>query len=701
MTNKKNCSNIDVAVLGAGISGTILALILARNGVRTMILDQGQHPRFALGESTLRASSFWLRTLAARFSIPELDVLANSSKINQQVSTKCGIKEGFGFVYHTKDQEFADKCWVANIARGYSENVQEAHFFRQDIDSYLYNTAISSGVVGRCHTKIINLEFNSNYVLLESDRGEIFRTSYVVDATGYNSIISRVLSLRKTKSLQTNSRSIFTHMIDVRPFDDCISDPAPAIRWHSCTLHHMFDGGWIWVIPFGNHKYSTNPLCSVGLNLDLSRFPKTEGKTPEEEWQEIMMKFPVIAKQFQKSRPVRNWISTDRIQYSTKTSVGFRYCLTSQAAGSVDALFSRGLLNTFQGLNILAKLLIDAVKDQDFSVQRFLPLELQHRNLIEIQDDLVYGAYMALKSPELTQVWLGIFILSEQLSIEHIAKPFNRYLANGNLEELGFDDTNPGKCIAHYEEFRSLLKQCIFYMKEYKGQVRSEKETLRRLKISIREMHKIGFNYDFMSSLISKVNFTKAAARYLEYEGLILDLIDRISFEGKPLRVFATVPYVVQHLAKLMMQMTGRDDAEQQETISNSKEEVTCKLPTSSEPSIQLDLSAKQIRKGKKTPEILKIVEKIYICGYDNYVTDLDKMISDHDRKLQKLKWQVKAKINDQNEIFWVYWFTTDDIIRGIFIIFRHEEQTFLAKISCKINEANLKNLLENRERSD
>ena len=696
MSDKRICNDVDVAILGAGISGTILSLILAKNGVRTMILDQGVHPRFALGESPLRATTLWLRALATRFSVPELDVIANLSKINQQVSTKCGVKNGFGFVYHTEGLAKLDKCWVANIAASYSENVQEAHFFRQDIDAYLYNAALNSGVIGRCQTSIINLEFNRDCVLLESDQGETFRASYVVDASGYKSVISRALSLReKTSSFRTRSRSIFTHMVGVRPFDECVSEPVPAIRWHSCTLHHMFDGGWIWVIPFGNHKHSTNPLCSVGLNLDLSRFPKPEGKTPEEEWQEINSRFPAIAKQFEGAKPVRNWISTERLQYSNKKCVGDRYCLTSHAAGSVDALFSRGLLNTFQSLNITAALLLEAVKDGDFSAQRFLRLEAQQQNLLEIQDDLVYGAYMALRSSELTQVWLGIFIFSEQLSIDHISQPFSRYLANENLEELRFDDINPSKCIAHYEEFRFLLKQCVSYMEAHERHLASEEETLRELKSSLRDMRKIGFNYDFMNSVISKVNFTKTAARYLKYEGLILDLMDRFSFEGKPLRRFAVAPYIVRCLAKLMSQMTNCDRVEQQEVMLNAKGKMTCNLPTSAEPTIELYLSAQQIRQGEETPAIIVMVEEVYIRGYNNDTTNLDEMIQDHDRKLQGLKWQVTTKINDENEMVWVYLLKIDDIVQGIFIIFRNENQTFLTNISGQINFGRLNELLE------
>ena len=43
-----------VAILGAGIAGSMLAAVLARNGVRVLLVDAATHPRFAVGESTIR-----------------------------------------------------------------------------------------------------------------------------------------------------------------------------------------------------------------------------------------------------------------------------------------------------------------------------------------------------------------------------------------------------------------------------------------------------------------------------------------------------------------------------------------------------------------------------------------------------------------------------------------------------------------------
>ena len=74
-------------------------------------------------------------------------------------------------------------------------------------------------------------------------------------------------------------------MIDVRPFDECLEAGAPRpplAAWHQGTLHHIFREGWMWVIPFNNHPESTNPVVSVGLQLDPRRRPKPAGDPLDE-----------------------------------------------------------------------------------------------------------------------------------------------------------------------------------------------------------------------------------------------------------------------------------------------------------------------------------------------------------------------------------------------------------------------------------
>jgi FADH2 O2-dependent halogenase len=400
-TKQDRKAGYDVAILGAGISGSVLAAVLARNGVKVLLVDAATHPRFAVGESTIPHTSAMTRIIAERYQVPEIMALASFRGIRDKVSRNCGRKQNFGFVYHregtAQNSAEINQFMIPAVLR------TETHLFRQDTDAYMYNVAIKYGADGRIPLRISDVDITEDGVVLESERGEKFHAEYLVDAGGFRSPLAEKLSLRDDPArARTHTRTLFTHMIGVTPFDD-----APAARghkqpnpWHHGTLHHVFDGGWLWVIPFDNHPGSLNPLCSVGLTLDPRRYPQ-DGTPGQIEFDAFLARFPEIAVQFSEARAVRPWVSTGRLQYSSKQMVGDRFCLTSHAAGFIDALYSRGLINTFDLVNSLAWRLIAAARSGDWSLERFQYIEDLQQGLFDYHDDLVYSSFVGFGDYEL------------------------------------------------------------------------------------------------------------------------------------------------------------------------------------------------------------------------------------------------------------------------------------------------------------
>jgi FADH2 O2-dependent halogenase len=404
----------DVAILGAGMAGGMLGAVLARNGVDVLLIDAGTHPRFAIGESTIPYTSATTRIIAERYQVPEIEALASFRGIQDAVTTMCGRKQNFGFVYYREgqpqDPEQINQLVVPEWQR------TETHLYRQDIDAYLFHLAVRYGAEPRTGTRITGIETGPDGVLLTSDGGEQFRASYLVDGSGYRSPVATAFGLREEPTrARHHSRSIFTHMIGVTPFD-----AAPAARahkqpspWHHGTLHHVFDGGWLWVIPFDNHEGARNMLCSVGLTLDERVYPKT-GASPGQEFAGFLRRFPEVAEQFAGARAVRPWVSTERLQYSASRTVGDRYCLTSHAAGFIDALYSRGLTNTVEIVNALAWRLIEASRDGDWSTGRFAYIDSLQQGLFDVHDDLVYSSFVGFRDYDL---WNAVIRVWESTSI--------------------------------------------------------------------------------------------------------------------------------------------------------------------------------------------------------------------------------------------------------------------------------------------
>jgi FADH2 O2-dependent halogenase len=419
----------DVAILGAGMAGGLLGAVLARNGVSVLLIDAGAHPRFAVGESTIPYTSTMTRILATRYQVPEIEPLASFRGIIDAVGPMSGRKQNFGFVYHRKglaqDPEQINQLVVPEWQR------TETHLFRQDVDAYLFNVAVGYGAQPRTGTRIKDVEIDPDRgALLRTDQGEEFRARYVVDGSGYRSPLTQAYGLREEPTrARHHSRSLFTHMAGVSPYDEADSasshkQPSP---WHHGTLHHVFDGGWLWVIPFDNHEASRNSLCSVGLTLDERAFPKN-GLSPQQEFDAFLADFPAVAEQFRGAKAVRPWVSTDRLQYSVTRSVGERYCLTSHAAGFIDALYSRGLTNTLEVVNALAWRLIEASKDGDWSVGRFEYVDAVQQGLFDVHDDLVYSSFVGFRDYELWNAVLRVWESTSIMPTMAVEKAYRTFL---------------------------------------------------------------------------------------------------------------------------------------------------------------------------------------------------------------------------------------------------------------------------------
>jgi FADH2 O2-dependent halogenase len=399
----------DVAILGSGMAGSILAAILARQGANVLLLDGGQHPRFSIGESTIPYTLLTLRTLAERFDVPEIAALASFTDTTKALGPRFGIKRHFGFMLH---HEGAPQNPLEVNEFGTPPHVlhEAAHYFRQDVDYYLFQVAAKHGAKIRQNFIVDDVDFDDSGVTLSGKRGE-FRARYVVDASGFRSPIAQKLGLREDPvRFKHHSRSMWNHALNVTRTDDLFThvqaDLKPPNPWYEGTVHHMFEGGWAWVIAFDNNKWSTNPLCSIGMTVDPRKYPKIPGMSPEEDFARLCAPFPDIQRQFEGAVPVREWISTDRLQYSSKTTVGDRWTLLAHAAGFIDPLFSRGLSNTTEAINVVAWRLLRAIKDDDFSAERFKHVDRLQQSMLDCNDELVNAAFISWKDYAL---WTAVF----------------------------------------------------------------------------------------------------------------------------------------------------------------------------------------------------------------------------------------------------------------------------------------------------
>lgn len=410
----------DVIISGTGIAGTTYGTLLAKFGLEVLLIESGRHPRFALGEAMLPQSAIWPFILGEYFGVPEIQNLSHADRIVDHVTPACGVKHSIGFVYHdAKAVNCADQ--MHQLIPPHLPFYSESHLLRAEVDHYLLRTAQAYGCDYIDGTKIEQVDIRTDRVRVQTSAGEFFG-AYYIDASGRSSKLAQAQDLRLgAPEARTQSRTIYTHVEGLVPFDDILDDatsPGQTRKLHEGTLHHVFDGGWIWVIPFDNFHRSTSSVASIGLMLDPRKYPREDDVSAEEEFFTVIRKYPQIQSHLGSIRPIMDFMRSGCLQYCAKSSVGHRYFLTNQTYGFIDALYSNGLVHTFESAFRGTSLLLSAFgkirganTPQDFSREAFAPMDALHVAQWEQADFMVSNAYRAMRSfatwNAWTQLWLA------------------------------------------------------------------------------------------------------------------------------------------------------------------------------------------------------------------------------------------------------------------------------------------------------
>lgn len=427
-------SKYDVAIIGSGIGGSTLATVLARQGLSVIVFEAGAHPRFTIGESMILETSEVMRALAEFYDVPEM-AYYSSENFYGSIGTQHGVKRHFSFLHHTagqpQDPRHSLQAVIPKLPYGH-----EIHIYRQDSDAFLTAVAVSYGATVLQNTPVKDVLIGPDCVEIVSDKDMRYQAEYIVDASGMRSLLANKLGWRH-RDLKAHTRTIFTHMIDVPCYNSVGATRETyghPFRLSEGTLHHIFHGGWLWVIPFNNHSDATNPLCSVGLQLDPRIYPAQLDLSPEEEFYTFIHQFPDIEKQLKGAQATRAWTRTDRLQYSAEHVVGDRFALLAHAVGFIDPLYSKGLYVTHMSIMLAADLILQAHKTGDYSAAAFAPLESITLRYMHMHDQLVAGSLKSWSHYKLWQVYSVLWLLGAYL--EYVKLTVTRLRAKDRADYL-------------------------------------------------------------------------------------------------------------------------------------------------------------------------------------------------------------------------------------------------------------------------
>jgi FADH2 O2-dependent halogenase len=355
-------SACDLAIVGSGFGGSILAMIARRLGFRVMLLERGQHPRFAIGESASPLAGILIEQLSDRYDLPRMRPLSAFGTWQRTYPhVVCGLKRGFTYFKHEIGQRYrtaSDRVNQLLVAASPSDELSDTHWLRSDVDHFLLNEAIAFGVDYKDLVDLERVDWqpNGDPLLVGARAGQALsvRARFVVDASGPRGFLSKALGIdNRGFDKYPGTQALFSHFTDVARCDEMDDFTATEVPYpmDDAALHHVFDGGWMWVLRFGNGVTSAGVAVEDWLAEDLRL---AEG---EPAWRRLLARFPSVAAQFSDARPIRSFTWMPRLAYRAAEAAGDRWAMLPSAAAFIDPLFSTGIPLTLLGIERLGRAL--------------------------------------------------------------------------------------------------------------------------------------------------------------------------------------------------------------------------------------------------------------------------------------------------------------------------------------------------------
>ena len=356
-----NKQNFQIAIVGSGFAGSLLAMMARQLGFSTVLVERGRHPRFAIGESSTPLANLLLEEISVAYDLPSVRPLCKWGSWQTQLPhLGCGLKRGFTFYHHEFGKAFSTDAARENqllVGANPNEEIADTHWYRRDFDQYLMMQAQKLGVTYLDETLLETAREETNGIRLTgTQHGEPMEISaeFVIDATGPRGFLHRALGLpEKTLANLPATQGLFSHFENVGALPESFSVPGqtPPYPPEQAAVHHVFPGGWIWVLKFNNG------LTSAGVAATDEVANELNFKEGEPAWQRLLQKLPSVAEIFRHARATIPFVHTPRLSFQSGAVTGARWALLPSAAGFVDPLLSTGFPLTLLGVQRMGEIL--------------------------------------------------------------------------------------------------------------------------------------------------------------------------------------------------------------------------------------------------------------------------------------------------------------------------------------------------------
>jgi digeranylgeranylglycerophospholipid reductase len=328
----------DIAIIGAGPGGSTAARFLAEQGLHVCLIDKEMFPRD--------------KPCGGAFPLRLFDEFAYLKPRKLEL-VKCIGRMG---VLHSPDRR--------TILKG---KIPLAMTRRTEFDNVLLESAVETGVETNLETRVKNLHFNQEKVVIDTNHIRSISARAVIGADGVNSTVARVTGL--------NEKWLPGTLVVCRVAEIPITSSEIVEYYGDDCEYHFYSGsyeekGYGWVFP----KYNT-------VNVGLGIIDKAAYGLPRRflGFVKLLQKEGLLKKSADLSSAKGGLVP---IAGPIKSTVRDRCLLIGDASGMVNPLTGGGIQYAMETGKIAATILTHAVEQEKFDADFLIQYEKAWKNLL-------------------------------------------------------------------------------------------------------------------------------------------------------------------------------------------------------------------------------------------------------------------------------------------------------------------------------